>query len=92
MAEVTQGGHCVVVRGRLDVSVDGAAMLDLAGTVILLDLAAPVPTEAVGTWVELLSNARTSRCTRTPSDRDAFDSTGTNDWRSTFGETNCSRP
>ncbi|MFF5225767.1 hypothetical protein [Dactylosporangium sp. NPDC000521] len=52
-AELRQGGHCVIVRGRLDVTVDGAAVLDLAGTVILLDLAVPVPAEVAGTWVEL---------------------------------------
>jgi hypothetical protein len=43
----------VIVRGRLDVTVDGGAVLDLAGTKILLDLAVAVPTEVAGTWVEL---------------------------------------
>ncbi|WP_432104467.1 hypothetical protein [Streptomyces sp. bgisy091] len=47
------GGHCVVLRGRLSVAEDGAALLDLDGTTILLDLADPLPEGVAGTWVEL---------------------------------------
>ncbi|MEU9126022.1 hypothetical protein AB0C96_40505 [Streptomyces sp. NPDC048506] len=47
------GGHCVVVRGRLSLTEDGAALLDLDGTTILLDLVDPLPEGVVGTWVEL---------------------------------------
>lgn len=50
---VRLGGHCVVLRGRLNLTVDGTAMLDLDGTQILLDLAAPLPAGVAGTWVEL---------------------------------------
>lgn len=37
------GGHCVVLRGRLSLTEDGAARLDLDGTTILLGLADPLP-------------------------------------------------
>lgn len=47
------GGHCVVLRGRLSLTEDGAALLDLDGTTILLDLADPMPEGVAGTWVEL---------------------------------------
>lgn len=52
-AGLRQRGHCVIVRGRLDITVDGAAVLDLAGSAILLDLAVPVSTEVASTWIEL---------------------------------------
>ncbi|WP_329378587.1 hypothetical protein [Streptomyces sp. NBC_01716] len=47
------GGHCVVLRGRLSVTEHGAALLDLDGSAILLDLADPLPEGVAGTWVEL---------------------------------------
>ncbi|WP_326659523.1 hypothetical protein [Streptomyces sp. NBC_00385] len=47
------GGRCVVLRGRLNLTVDGAAVLDLDGTQVLLDLAAPLSEGLAGTWVEL---------------------------------------
>jgi hypothetical protein len=50
---VRQGGHCVVLRGRIDLTVDGAAILDLGGSQILLDLSSPIPADVSGTWVEL---------------------------------------
>ncbi|MFJ6573410.1 hypothetical protein ACIQNU_38960 [Streptomyces sp. NPDC091292] len=34
-------------------SEDGAALFDLGGTQILLDLSDPLPKEAADTWVEL---------------------------------------
>ncbi|MFJ7280851.1 hypothetical protein [Kitasatospora sp. NPDC098663] len=51
--EIRPGGHCVVLRGRLSLAGDGVGMLDLDGTVILLDLADPLPDGVGGTWVEL---------------------------------------
>ncbi|MFI6865196.1 hypothetical protein ACIBKZ_35950 [Streptomyces sp. NPDC050421] len=51
--EVRPGGHCVVLRGRLNLTVDGAAMLELDGTQVLLDLTDPLPEGIAGTWVEL---------------------------------------
>ncbi|MGW5640955.1 hypothetical protein, partial [Streptomyces sp. NPDC003832] len=50
---VRPGGHCVVLRGRLDLTVDGAAVLDFGGSQILLDLVDPLPEGVDGTWVEL---------------------------------------
>jgi hypothetical protein len=50
---IRAGGHCVVLRGRLHPTEDGAAVLDLDGSPILLDLAAPLPDDVAGTWVEL---------------------------------------
>ncbi|MFE2423421.1 hypothetical protein [Streptomyces hokutonensis] len=47
------GGHCVVLRGRLSLTEDGAAVMDLDGTNILLDLADPLPEDVGDTWVEL---------------------------------------
>ncbi|MGW4390991.1 hypothetical protein [Streptomyces sp. NPDC004685] len=51
--EIRPGGHCVVLRGLLCHTEDGVGMLDLDGTVILLDLADPLPDGVSGTWVEL---------------------------------------
>ncbi|MFE9696703.1 hypothetical protein [Streptomyces sp. NPDC006270] len=51
---VRPGGHCVVLlRGLLNLTADGAAVLDIDGTQILLDLADPLPGSVAGTWVEL---------------------------------------
>jgi hypothetical protein len=47
------GGHCVVLRGQLSLTEDGAALLDFDGTNILLDLADPLPEDVANTWVEL---------------------------------------
>ncbi|MFC8263878.1 hypothetical protein ACFUNF_41350 [Streptomyces sp. NPDC057291] len=47
------GGHCVVLRGLLSLTEDGAVVLDLDGANILLDLADPLPEDIAGTWVEL---------------------------------------
>ena len=52
-AALRPGGHCVIVRGRLDLTSDGAAVLDLGGTPVLLDLTDPIPAEVAGTWIEL---------------------------------------
>ncbi|MGQ4490632.1 hypothetical protein ACN6LM_001349 [Streptomyces sp. SAS_281] len=50
---VRPGGHCVVLRGRLNLTDNGAAVLDFDGSQILLDLAGPLPEGTDGTWVEL---------------------------------------
>jgi hypothetical protein len=50
---IRPGGHCVVLRGRLNLTVDGASVLDFDGAQILLDLADPLPEGVTGTWVEL---------------------------------------
>ncbi|MEU1553816.1 hypothetical protein ABZ517_14000 [Streptomyces scabiei] len=47
------GGHCVVLQGRLMLTEDGAALLDLDGSAVLLDLAEPLPDGVAGSWVEL---------------------------------------
>ncbi|MGW4995809.1 hypothetical protein ACWEQ3_51140 [Streptomyces mirabilis] len=43
----------MVLRGQLSPTEDGAALLDLDGTNILLDLADPLPEDVADTWVEL---------------------------------------
>jgi hypothetical protein len=50
---IRPGGHCVVLRGRLNLTVGGASVLDFDGAQILLDLADPLPEGVTGTWVEL---------------------------------------
>ncbi|MEU0373591.1 hypothetical protein ABZ070_25650 [Streptomyces sp. NPDC006283] len=45
----------VLLRGRLDEIARAAAVLDLAGTRILLDLADPLPEGILGTWVDVLA-------------------------------------
>ncbi|MFF7328252.1 hypothetical protein [[Kitasatospora] papulosa] len=48
-----EGGR-IAFRGRLGLTGDGGAMLEVAGTHILFDLANPPPSTAVdGTWVEI---------------------------------------
>lgn len=47
-----EGGR-VVMRGRLQLTDDGAAHLQLGDSPILFDLAAPIPADADGTWVEI---------------------------------------
>ncbi|BDM70305.1 hypothetical protein HEK616_37920 [Streptomyces nigrescens] len=50
-----EDGDQIVLRGRLNLTGDGAAFLDLgSGTQILFDLADPPPPDEVhGTWVEI---------------------------------------
>ena len=47
------GGHCVIVRGRLTLTADGAAVLELGGDQILLETVGPFPSTTDGTWVNL---------------------------------------
>ncbi|MFH8691172.1 hypothetical protein ACH4EC_30405 [Streptomyces anulatus] len=47
-------GDRIVFRGRLDLTGDGGATLEVAGTHFLFDLADPPPSTVVdGTWVEI---------------------------------------
>ncbi|MHA6757661.1 hypothetical protein [Streptacidiphilus sp. PAMC 29251] len=50
---VRADGHCVVLRGRLNLTEDGAAVFDLDGAPILLDLTDPLPEGVAGNWVEI---------------------------------------
>ncbi|MFF3286490.1 hypothetical protein [Streptomyces sp. NPDC003023] len=50
---IRAGGHCVILQGLLSIEEDGAAILDLGGSLILLDITGEVPESASGTWVEL---------------------------------------
>ncbi|WP_433892227.1 hypothetical protein [Streptomyces sp. CA-111067] len=48
-----EAGDRIVFRGRLTLTEDGAAILELGGTLILLDLAdPPPPDDADGSWIE----------------------------------------
>ncbi|MFE9401511.1 hypothetical protein ACFYNY_07030 [Streptomyces sp. NPDC006530] len=46
-------GDRVVMRGRLDLTEDGAAYLQLGDSPILFDLASPIPAGVDKTWVEI---------------------------------------
>jgi hypothetical protein len=50
---IVAGGHCVILRGRLGSTPDGAGFLDLGGSMILLDFVESPPAEADGRWVEI---------------------------------------
>jgi hypothetical protein len=51
---IRTGGHCVILRGLLDLTTDGAGVLDLDGSKILVDFTEPSPPAATaGTWVDL---------------------------------------
>ncbi|MFI9809453.1 hypothetical protein ACIHEJ_34765 [Streptomyces sp. NPDC052301] len=50
---VRAGGHCVVLRGRLNPTEDGSAVLDLDGSLILLNLDTLLPADVAEAWVEL---------------------------------------
>ncbi|WP_172384251.1 hypothetical protein [Streptomyces sp. MNP-20] len=43
----------VMLRGRLDLTPDGAAILDVDGSLVLFDLTHPVPQSVNGTWIEI---------------------------------------
>ncbi|MFJ7591743.1 hypothetical protein ACIQZO_31110 [Streptomyces sp. NPDC097617] len=51
--EVREDGPHIVFRGRLSLTEDGAAFLDVAGASILFDLAGSPPDGADGSWVEV---------------------------------------
>lgn len=48
-----EDGERIVLRGRLDLTEDGAAVLAFGSTHILFDLAGPSPDDVDGTWVEI---------------------------------------
>jgi hypothetical protein len=50
-------GDRVVMRGRLHLTKDGAAYLQMGDSPILFDLASPVPASADGAWVEIIVEA-----------------------------------
>jgi hypothetical protein len=52
-AEVRRRVDCVVLRGHLNGLEDRAATLDLDGSLILLDLVAPLPEGVADSWVEI---------------------------------------
>lgn len=52
--KLSQDGDRIVFQGRLSLTEDGAAFLDLGGTSILFDLAEPsLPEGAGGAWIEV---------------------------------------
>ncbi|MDW5330244.1 hypothetical protein [Plantactinospora sp. KLBMP9567] len=50
---ILAGGHCVILRGRLRLSPDGVGVLDLNGSMILLDFVERPPAEADASWVQI---------------------------------------
>ncbi|MFI1648496.1 hypothetical protein ACH4XT_16370 [Streptomyces avidinii] len=54
-SEVREDGSHIVFRGRLSLTEDGAAVLEVGGALILFDLdpAGPPPDDADGSWVEV---------------------------------------
>jgi hypothetical protein len=48
-----QDGDRIVLRGRLDLTEDGAAVLEMGDSQILFDLAAPPPESIDRAWVEI---------------------------------------
>ncbi|MDF6022454.1 hypothetical protein [Streptomyces sp. JH34] len=52
--KLSEDGDRIVFRGRMTLEEDGAAFLDVGGTLILFDLAEPSPPEGTdGSWVEV---------------------------------------
>ncbi|MEU2448919.1 hypothetical protein ABZ605_02480 [Streptomyces sp. NPDC012765] len=51
--EVREEGSHIVFRGRLGLTEDGAAVLEVGGALILFDQAGPPPDGADGSWVEV---------------------------------------
>ncbi|WP_328411231.1 hypothetical protein [Nocardia sp. NBC_00403] len=52
-AGLRQEGDRVVVRGRLQLTEDGAVYLQMGDSLILFDLASPIPASTDGAWVEI---------------------------------------
>jgi hypothetical protein len=50
---ILAGGHCAILRGRLRLTPDGAGVLDLDGSMILLDFVEPPPAEVDASWVQI---------------------------------------
>ncbi|WP_030767617.1 MULTISPECIES: hypothetical protein [unclassified Streptomyces] len=51
--ELRQEGDRVIMRGRLHLTEDGAAHLEMGDRSVLFDLASPVPGSTDGSWVEI---------------------------------------
>ncbi|MFI0717247.1 hypothetical protein ACH4SK_43195 [Streptomyces inhibens] len=52
--ELREDGNHIVFRGRLSLIEDGAALLDVGGTLILFHLVGPRPPDgADGSWIEV---------------------------------------
>lgn len=50
---VSDDGPYIVLRGRLDLTPDGAGVLDLCGSLVLLEVVTPPPATTVGGLVEM---------------------------------------
>jgi hypothetical protein len=50
---ILAGGHCVILCGRLVLTPDGAGVLDLDGSMILLDFVELPPAEVDASWVRI---------------------------------------
>jgi hypothetical protein len=51
---ILASGHCVILRGHLRLSPDGTGVLDLDGSMILLNFDERPPPEAITTWAQVL--------------------------------------
>jgi hypothetical protein len=52
--ELREDGDRIVFRGRLSLTEDGAAVLDVGGALVLFDVAEPSPPDdADGSWIEV---------------------------------------
>ncbi|WKX74059.1 hypothetical protein [Streptomyces sp. XD-27] len=52
--ELREDGDRIVFRGRLSLTEDGAALVDVGGTLILFELAGPAPPDGADkSWVEV---------------------------------------
>ncbi len=51
--ELRQQGDLVVMSGRLHLTDDGAAYLQMGNWPVLLDLASPIPSSLDGSWVQI---------------------------------------
>ncbi|MEV7723453.1 hypothetical protein AB0P15_01815 [Streptomyces sp. NPDC087917] len=53
-SELSEDGDRIVFQGRLSLTEDGAAVLDVGGTLILFDVAGPLPPDgADGAWIQV---------------------------------------
>jgi hypothetical protein len=50
---ILAGGHSVILRGRLGLTPDGSGVLDLDGSMILLDFVESPPADVDASWVQI---------------------------------------
>lgn len=50
---ILAGAHCVILRGHLSLTPDGVGVLDLDGSLVLVEFTEPPPPEADGVWTQL---------------------------------------